>query len=195
MITDEDADDPLHPEGGLHVDPNRKKDDDYRCKESTCIDEFYDYLSTIGREPHVGAKIYGILDTSMNDIQHPDYPSYFRSNRYLEWRDKKDNPLFDFHHELYRSNTNELDFNVIFNTRKLNDFDVILKKISADSSSSLRSTFALKNTYEKTARVTLTKSDNSTVELSPQAYIINGKTLKIIDPEQLAGATQVKIQH
>ena len=182
MITDEDAEDPTHPHGGLPPSDPQGNRSDYRCDNLSCIDDFYAYLSTL-RVPHVSAKIYGILDKSYNGVS-PRNSSYSRSDLYLQWRDTKNTkPLFDYHHALYQHGTT-----------KLNDFNVVFRKISADMSSSLRNTFVLKNSYDtSTAKVILTKADNSTVELSPHTYTINNKTL-VIDAEQLVGAAQVRIQ-
>ena len=182
MITDEDAEDPTHPHNGLPPSDPQGNPSDYRCEKLSCIDDFYAHLSTL-RVPHVSAKIYGILDKSNNGVS-PRNSSYNRSDLYLQWRDAKDTkPLFDYHHALYQQGT-----------AKLNDFNVVFKKISADMSSSLRNTFVLKNSYDtSTAKVILTKADNSTVELSSRTYKINDKTL-VIDADQLVGAAQVRIQ-
>ena len=181
MVTDEDADDESQPHGGLPaVDPDGDPSD-YRCENSSCIDDFYSYLSTI-RVPHVSAKIYGILDKRKNDLPPSGY-GYHRSNLYLQWRDEENKPLFDLHHDLYQSGA-----------YNLNNFDVIFKEISKNISTSLQNTFVLKNTYDPdTTQVILTKTDNSTMELSPSTYTINSKTLKI-NPDQLREARQVKIQ-
>lgn len=182
MITDEDAEDPTHPHGGLPRSDPQGNPADYRCDNLSCIDDFYADLSKL-RVPHVSAKIYGILDKNNNGVS-PRNSSYNRSDLYLQWRDKTNaKPLFDYHHALYQQGTT-----------KLNDFDMVFKKISADMSSSLRNTFVLKNNYDtSTAKVILTKADNSTVELSPRTYKINNKTL-VIDANQLVRAAQVRIQ-
>ena len=182
MITDEDADDPTHPHGGLPPSDPHGNPSDYRCENLSCIDDFYTYLSKI-RLPHVSAKIYGILDKSENGSTSV-HSSFNRSDRYLQWRDKTENkPLFDYHHDLYEQGT-----------RTLNDFDVVLKKISANISDTLQNTFVLKNTYDKdTAQVILTKADSSTEKLPLSAYTINNKTL-VIDQDQLIEATQVRIE-
>ena len=181
MVSDEDADDESQPHGGLPiVDPDGDPSD-YRCENSSCIDDFYSYLSTI-RVPHVSAKIYGIFDKRKNDLAPSGY-GYHRSNLYLQWRDNENRSLFDLHHDLYQADT-----------YILNDFDVIFKEISKNISTSLQNTFVLKNTYDAdTTRVILTKTDNSTVELSPSTYTINNKTLKI-NRDQLRETTKVKIQ-
>ena len=183
MITDEDADDPTHPHGGLPPSDPYGDPSDYRCEKLSCIDDFYAHLSTLSI-PHVSAKIYGILDKSENGSTS-GHPSYSRSDRYLQWRDAKDNKLlFDYHHALYQKGT-----------RTLNDLGVVLQKISAGISKTLQNVFVLENIYDKdTAQVILTKADNSTVELPPSAYTINNKTL-VIDKNQLAEATHVSIHN
>ena len=170
MITDEDADD------HSHLPQNR-------CEDLVCIDTFYQKLSSL-REPHVSAKVYGILDKRKNG-SGGSFSVFSRQNRsdlYLEWRDEEEGkPLFDYHHALYTGS-------------EISDLGVVLEKISTNMYSALQNVFILQNTYhESNTKVSLIKSDNSTIQLSPNVYTLSNKTL-VIDRDQLAGAVLVKIE-
>lgn len=187
MITDEDVDDLGHPYGGLPTSDRNGNPADYRCctdpscKQRSCIDDFYDYLSTI-RVPHVSAKLYGILDNRDNGTTRTN--SYNRSDLYLQWRDsKKQQPFFDAVHNLYLPTRTEL-----------NNFDIIFKKISANISSSLENIFVLKKVYDpKTTQVILTKTDNSKETLPPDTYTIDDKVLEI-NEKRLIDVRQIRIE-
>ena len=169
LISDEDAHDSTHqPEN--------------RCDNLSCVDAFYNHLSSI-RVPHVSAKIYGILDGRAN---HADssHPSFNRNILYLQWRDAQTGlPLFDYHHTLYYGKTNVL-----------NNFNVMLRKISANISQALQNVFVLANSYHtNNISVTRINNDTSTEELPPDTYTLTDHTL-VIDPDQLYEAAKIKVQ-
>ena len=168
LISDEDADDPHH-------------EIENRCENLSCIDAFYEQLSRL-REPHVSAKVYGIVDKRANHTQREaSHPSFNRSDLYLQWRDAVEGkPLFDYHHALY-------------NGTNINDLGIILGKVSAHMSSALQNVFVLSNTYDDRAMVTLIKSEGNSVMLSHDTYMLTRKTL-VIDPDQLVGAVSVRIE-
>lgn len=165
----EDAHDPTHqPEN--------------RCDDLSCVDAFHDHLSSI-RVPHVSAKIYGILDGRANHAAS-GHPSFNKNILYLQWRDAQEGlPLFDYHHALYYGRTNTL-----------NNFSVMLRKISANISQALQNIFVLVNTYD-TSNITVTRinTDNSTEKLPPDAYTLTDHTL-VIDPDYLDAAVKIKVQ-
>ena len=169
LISDEDAHDPTHrPEN--------------RCDDLSCVDAFYDHLSSI-RVPHVSAKIYGILDERANHAS-ASHPSFNKNILYLQWRDAQAGlPLFDYHHALYHGKTTTL-----------NNFGMMLRKISANISQALQNVFVLANAYDASnITVTRVNTDTSTEELPPDTYTLTDHTL-VIDSDQLYEAVKIKVQ-
>ena len=133
-----------------------------------CIDTFYDQLATI-RDPHVTAKIYGILspnDESTSDLSRREY---------MEWRDKKENkPLFD----LYTSISG--------------DFNEVLGQISENIADSLQSIFSLEKVSNgNMIEVILIFSDGEEETLHEDEYKIENKNIIINElPEE---AQRIKV--
>ena len=160
-----DVEDPnhhTHPNCGCIAKESSAKESSAKEKSCECITDFWTRIAAL-RQPHVTAKIYGLLNEKY-------------SKHYLRWRGKSEGDgkseeeLFDRHSWIKKEGDTGNETTA--------DFESILNSISTDVAQQMHKTYPLDRFPDgDTLKVIFVYDDDSTKEQPASSYRIEGRNL------------------